>query len=61
MAPLQLSLDITPRARLALTDVRGRAAAVIGDELDRYTRCFYSSLHTTAGYLPQSLQTRLVG
>ena len=61
MAPLQLSLDITPRARLALTDVRGRAAAVIGDELDRYTRCFYSSLHTTAGYLPQGLQTRLVG
>lgn len=61
MAPLQLALDITPRARLALTDVRARAAAVIGDELDRYTRCFYSSLHTTAGYLPQSLQTRLVG
>ena len=61
MAPLQFALDVTPRARLALTDVRGRAAAVIGDELDRYTRCFYSSLHTTAGYLPQSLQTRLVG
>ena len=61
MAPLQFSFDITPRARLALTDVRGRAASVIGDELDRYTRCFYSSLHTTAGYLPQSLQTRLVG
>ena len=60
MAPLQFALDITPRARLALTDVRGRAAAVIGDELDRYSHCFYSSLHTTAGYLPQSLQTRLV-
>ncbi len=61
MAPLQFALDITPRTRLALTDVRGRAAAVVGDELDRYARCFYSSLHTTAGYLPQSLQTRLVG
>ena len=61
MAPLQFTLDITPPARLALTDVRGRAAAVIGDELDRYTRCFYSSLHTTAGYLSQSLQKRLVG
>ena len=61
MAPLQFALDVTPRARLALTDVRGRAAAVIGDELDRYRRCFYSSLHTTAGYLPRSLQTRLVG
>lgn len=61
MAPFQFALDITPQTRLALTDVRGRAAAVIGDELDRYTRCFYSSLHTTAGYLPQSLQKRLVG
>ena len=60
MAPLQFTLDITPRTRLALTDVRGRAAGVIGDQLDGYTRCVYSSLHTTAGYLPQSLQRRLV-
>ena len=61
MAPLQFALDITPEARFTLTDVRGRAAATIGDELERYTRCFYSSLHTTAGYLPQSLQRRLAG
>ena len=61
MAPLQFALDITPQSRFALTDVRARAADTIGDTLDRYTRCFYSSLHTTAGYLPQSLQTRLVG
>ncbi len=61
MATLQFALDITPRSRLSLTDVRGRAATVIGDELERYKRCFYSSLHTTAGYLPQSLQSRLAG
>ena len=61
MAPLQVALDITPRTRLALTDVRAEAAAVAGAKLDRYARCFYSSLHTTAGYLPRSLQTRLVG
>ena len=61
MAPLQLALDVTPRERLALTDVRGHAAAVVGDKLDRYSRCLYSSLHTTAGYLPQSLHTRLAG
>ena len=61
MAPLQFALDITPQSRVAITDVRKRAAATIGDELDRYTRCFYGSLHTTAGYLPQSLQRRLVG
>ena len=59
VTPLQLSLDITPRARLELTDVRCRAAAVHGDALDSYARCLYCSLHTTAGYLPQSLHTRL--
>lgn len=61
MTPLQVSLDITPRTRLALTDVRRRAVEIHGDALDGYSHCFYSSLHTTAGYLPQSLQRRLVG
>ncbi len=61
MAPLQFALDITPQSRLSLTDVHSRAAATVGNELTRYTRCFYSSLHTTAGYLPQSLQRRLAG
>ena len=61
MAPLQFALDITPQTRVSLTDVRSHAAATVGDSLDRYAHCFYSSLHTTAGYLPQSLQRRLVG
>jgi hypothetical protein len=60
MAPLQFALDITPQTRVSLTDVRSHAATTIGDSLDRYAHCFYSSLHTTAGYLPQSLQRRLV-
>ena len=64
MATLQFALDITlapPGHGSHSPDVRGRAATVIGDELERYKRCFYSSLHTTAGYLPQSLQSRLAG
>lgn len=61
MAPLQFALDITPQSRFSITDVRTRAAATIGDEFDRYKHCFYGSLHTTAGYLPRSLQRRLVG
>ena len=61
MVPLQFALDIIPQSRLALTDVHSHAAATIGDVLHRYSRCFYSSLHTTAGYLPQSLQRRLAG
>ena len=61
MSPLEFALDITPQTRVSLTDVRSHAAATVGDSLDRYAHCFYSSLHTTAGYLPQSLQRRLVG
>jgi thiamine phosphate synthase YjbQ (UPF0047 family) len=59
VAPLELTLEITPRARLDVTDVRGRAAALHGGIFDAYARCLYCSPHTTAGYLPQSLAARL--
>ena len=59
MAPRELSLDITPRGRLDVIDVRAQAAATYGDVFERYNRCLYCSLHTTAGYLPQSFATRL--
>lgn len=57
--PLELTLEITPRARLDVTDVRARAAALHGNVLDAYASCLYCSLHTTAGYLQQSLAARL--
>jgi len=57
--PLELTLEITPRARLDVTDVRARVASLHGDAFDRYANCLYCSLHTTAGYLPQSLAARL--
>jgi hypothetical protein len=59
VAPLELSLDITPRGRLDVIDVRAQAAATYGDVFERYQRCLYCSLHTTAGYLPQSFAARL--
>ena len=59
MAPLELSLEITPRGRLDVIDVRALASATYGDVFDRHSRCLYCSLHTTAGYLPQSFVTRL--
>jgi thiamine phosphate synthase YjbQ (UPF0047 family) len=59
VAPLELSLDITPRSRLDVVDVRAKAAEQYQSALDNYTRCLYHSPHTTAGYLPQSLATRL--
>jgi hypothetical protein len=54
-----LSLDITPRGRLDVIDVRAQAAATYGQVFEDYNRCLYCSLHTTAGYLPQSLAARL--
>ncbi len=59
VTPLELSLDITPRGRLDVIDVRALAAATYGDVFDRHARCLYCSLHTTAGYLPQSFAMRL--
>jgi hypothetical protein len=58
-SPLELVLELTPRARVDVIDVRSRAAQVHGDALHGYRRCFYASGHTTAGYLPQSLAARL--
>lgn len=57
--PLELSLDITPRGRLDVIDVRALAASSYGDVFEQYNHCLYCSLHTTAGYLPQSFAARL--
>jgi thiamine phosphate synthase YjbQ (UPF0047 family) len=58
-APLEVTLDVVPRARLDVIDVRARAGQVHGAALDGYARCLYCSFHTTAGYLQQSLAARL--
>ncbi len=60
MTPLELALDLTPRARFDVIDVKSRSVEVHGDALSPYGRCLYMSGHTTAGYLPQSLAARLV-
>jgi hypothetical protein len=59
VSPLELNLQLTPRGRLDVIDVRAQAAATYGDVFEKYNRCLYCSLHTTAGYLPQSLAARL--
>jgi thiamine phosphate synthase YjbQ (UPF0047 family) len=59
VAPLEAALDIQPRARVDILDVRALAAAVHGDAFEGYARCLYVSPHTTAGYLPQNLAARL--
>lgn len=59
MSPLELALNITPRARLDVVDVRARTAEVHGDALRGFRRHFYASEHSTAGFLSQSLAARL--
>jgi hypothetical protein len=56
---LELTLELHPRSRLDVIDVRQSIRDEYGDALDEYPRCVYCSFHTTAGYLEQSLASRL--
>ena len=58
-APCEITLEISPRARVDLVDVRHRVSATHGNLLRSFPRTLYASFHTTAGYLEQSLATRL--
>jgi thiamine phosphate synthase YjbQ (UPF0047 family) len=60
-APLELNLELTPRARVDVIDVRRVVTSRFGDALDSYPRALCCSFHTTAGYLDQALAARLNG
>jgi hypothetical protein len=57
--PSELRLALAPQRRFEAIDVNARIAEQAGDLLHRYRRALYCSLHTTAGYLDQSLSARL--
>jgi hypothetical protein len=57
---LELALEVRPRARLDVIDIRARAAEAFGPALDAHARCLCLSRHTTAGFLPQSLAAILM-
>ena len=57
--PVEVTLEINPRARVDLVDVRQRVSESHGDLLDSFPQALYASFHTTAGYLDQSLASRL--
>src|SRR4026208_1876609 len=57
--PVEVTLELTPRTRFDIIDVRQRLRAAHGDLVDGYPRHLYHSFHTTAGYLEQSLAARL--
>ena len=57
--PSEIRLDLSPSRRFEAIDVNEKIAAEAGDVLQRYRRTLYCSLHTTAGYLDQSLSARM--
>jgi thiamine phosphate synthase YjbQ (UPF0047 family) len=57
--PRELNLALTPRSRYDAIDVAARVREEFGDVLAGFRRVLYCSLHTTAGYLEQSLSSRL--
>ena len=57
--PSALTLEIEPRSRFDVIDVRSRVAARFNEFFRKYRNTVYSSHHTTAGYLEQSFCARL--
>ena len=58
-APAEFTLELSPRARVDVIDVRRLVSATYGEILDAYPRALCCSFHTTAGYLDQSVASRL--
>src|SRR5574338_9117 len=58
-APAEVTLELIPRTRVDVIDVRDVVARRYGGILDDYPRALCCSFHTTAGYLDQSVATRL--
>jgi len=57
--PTELTLQLAPQRRFEAIDVNSRIRQEAGDLLRRHERALYTSFHTTAGYLDQSLSVRL--
>jgi hypothetical protein len=57
--PSEIRLALSPSRRFEAIDVNEKIAAEAGDVLRRYRKTLYCSLHTTAGYLDQSLAGRM--
>ena len=56
--PLDLTLEVAPKARFDVVEMRSRFAAE-HEALAGYSHCLYWSSHTTAGFLDRSISARL--
>ncbi|HWW85312.1 MAG TPA: hypothetical protein VNZ26_17000, partial [Vicinamibacterales bacterium] len=54
-----VTLEIRPRARFDVVDVRRRVFEMHGGMLEEFPQVLYCSFHTTAGYLDQRTVRRL--
>ena len=59
ISPVEFTLELTPRARVDVIDVRRLIASKYGEALDLYPRALCCSFHTTAGYLDRGVAARL--
>lgn len=57
--PIAINLELFPQRRFDVIDLSQKVVEQVGDIVDRYPKAVYCSLHTTAGFLEQSLCSRL--
>ena len=57
--PLELTLELSARARFDVVDLRSRLSPEHVDALAAYPHCLYWSAHTTAGFLDSRVSGRL--
>jgi thiamine phosphate synthase YjbQ (UPF0047 family) len=58
--PLELTVDVVPRARFDMIDLRGCLPPDSAGALQRYPNCLYWSSHTTAGFLEPNVASRVM-
>ena len=59
ITPQEITLDISPRYRFEIIDIRDRISELLNRDIDDFRKATYCSFHTTAGYLEQSICSRL--
>jgi thiamine phosphate synthase YjbQ (UPF0047 family) len=59
LKPQEISLDISPKYRFEIIDIKNRVSELINGDRNSYQKTTYCSFHTTAGYLDQTLCSTL--
>jgi thiamine phosphate synthase YjbQ (UPF0047 family) len=57
--PIAVNLELYPQRRFDVIDISQKVVEKVGDIIDKYPKAIYCSYHTTAGYLEQSICSKL--